>query len=173
MPGRAYVGRALHERPRARQRDQCRDRFCRHGWMNDKDIGRRGYQRQCGKVAQWIQRIFVVQQRMYGGLIGRAEQRVAVGRGLGDNFGGYFSTCASARFDDDLLSQRFGKLFRNHARHEIGKPARNESDHQTHGLRRVGRLRVRCHRGECQRQCHATCEDEQNAMICRYGLIHF
>ena len=77
---------------------------------------------------------------------GDHQQRVAIGRGLGDRTGRNRAAGAAAIVDDDLLAERLAHLVGNAARGGAGAAARGERDHQGDrargvALRRGGRRR--------------------------------
>ena len=66
------------------------------------------------------------------------EQRVAVGRRLGDVFGGDLVVGARPVLDDRLLAPGFGEALRQHAAERIGDAARRRRHHDRDRLGRIG-----------------------------------
>ena len=69
------------------------------------------------------------------------QQRVAVGRRLGDGVGADHAARAGAVVDDDRLAERLGQRLLHDARIEIDRAARRERHDDADRLRRI-RLRV-------------------------------
>ena len=94
------------------------------------------------KVAFNIERQFVAVERGVDRQIAQRahEQRVAVGRGFGREFGADHTLRTGAVVDHYLSAQRFAELGRNHARHDVGAAAGREGDDDAD---RLGRKRLR------------------------------
>src|SRR5258708_3896810 len=81
---------------------------------------------------------------------GAHEQRVAVGGGLGDIFGGDDALRTGLVLDDDRLAQSFGHLGRDHAHDDVVAAAGREADDDADRLVGKGALRLRGCRGQCR-----------------------
>ncbi len=75
---------------------------------------------------------------------GRLQQRVTVGRGLGDEITGNVPAGTGAVFDDDLLAVERREPLRGNAAQNIGNAARRCRADDAYGFCRIcGGLRVR------------------------------
>jgi len=66
--------------------------------------------------------------------VGHREQRVAVGRGLRDSIAADDGAGAGAILDDEGLLERLGKVLRQHAGIDVGRPARTKRHDDLHGM---------------------------------------
>jgi hypothetical protein len=72
----------------------------------------------------------------------RHQQRVAIGRRLGDGIGADDAGgTARAIFDDEVLPDRLVELLHQNARDAIDRPARRKRHDDAHGARRIGLCR--------------------------------
>ena len=81
--------------------------------------------------------------------VDRHQQRVAIGRGLGDGLGADDGVGARPVVDDDLLAQIFAHLLAHEAAEKIGGAARRERNDERDLARRIG-LGDRCRNEERQ-----------------------
>jgi hypothetical protein len=87
----------------------------------------------------------------------REQQRIAIGRGLGDRGSAEHMRCAALVLDDDLLAPALREPLPNRASDHVGHPARSGRDRDGDGAHRIG-LRLRRGRGPDARQ-----QDEREA----------
>jgi hypothetical protein len=74
---------------------------------------------------------------------GAEQQRVAVGRGLGDALGRHVAAGAGHVLDHDRLAPGFGELVAHHPRNRVGGTAGHEADQDAERLVGIARLRKR------------------------------
>ena len=95
------------------------------------------------------------------------EQRVAVGRGLGDRFRRDVAARARTVLDDEGLAEPLGEPFAEQTRQDVIGPACREADHEAHRLVGVG-LRQREARSDGQHS-GAGCELQDRAAWQSHG----
>ena len=80
------------------------------------------------------------------------EQRIAVGRGVGDEFEADHAARPRPVVDDDLLAEGFAEFGRKRARQQIGTSAdtlrHNQTDRALGKTRRLGRMQIAQY-GQC------------------------
>jgi hypothetical protein len=86
------------------------------------------------------------------------HQRVSVGRGFRQCFGGNHSACAGTVLHHDRLTERLGQLLRQNSGGDVGAAASGEADEDFDRLVRVCR-----DLGVCRRQIYGKREAEQQA----------
>jgi hypothetical protein len=100
-----------------------------------------------------VERQLRVEARMDDEWPGGAEQeRVPVGRGLGDALGRHVAAGAGHVLDHNRLAPGFGELVADHARNRVGGTAGHKADQDAERLVGIARLRKRVARGQQRRQ---------------------
>ena len=86
------------------------------------------------------------------------QQRVAIGRRLGDRVGRDVAAGTRLVLDDELLAQPLRQPLAHQARHDVGRPAGGKADDDARRLGRVGlrprELRQGRHSGRARGQMH-------------------
>ena len=111
---------------------------------DDQHVRLSGQRRDLDEVLGRIEGQVGIDRRVVGLRRGMHEQRVAVGRRLGDEGRADRSAGAGAVLDDHRLSPEFGKLLPERARQDVGGAARRERHDDVHRLGRVGCACARC-----------------------------
>jgi hypothetical protein len=139
------------------QRDELAHVLHRQARAGHQDRRRGGHAGERGEVLHRVEGQRGV-QRGVDGVAGEAQQqRVAVGRGLGDRVGGDVAARAGLVLDDDGAAQRGTHADGQRARQRVGRAAGGRADEDTHG--RVADLRAGTGgKGQCG-QCGGRDED--------------
>src|SRR6266496_3815535 len=95
------------------------------------------YERDRGEVLARVERQRLVERHVDRVGRRRDEERVAVGRRLGDEIGADVAARAGAVLDDDRLAERLAQSRRERPRGEIGDSTRRKSDDKPDRLARV------------------------------------
>ena len=141
-------------RLRTRQRDEFGDALRGHVVVEGKDVGREHRLRDRNDILHGVERHLVVEARIDRELRQRCQQeRIAVGRCLGDAIAGNVGAGAGNVLDHHRLAPRLRELVSDHPRNEIGGPGRRETHDDPDRLVRIARLRdrVACRPEERQR----------------------
>ena len=103
--------------------------------MNDEHVGRGRGERDRREVPNRIEGHFGEEARVDRERPRRTHQdRVAVGRGLGDEVGADVAARARPVVDHDLLREALGELLRDDASDDVGAAARREGDDEADRL---------------------------------------
>ncbi len=101
-----------------------------------------------GQIFCQIERQLPAGSRVGGHRGRRKEQRVTVGKGLGDRLGGHGPARAGPVIDDDLLAKPGGQPGADRARDHVAAAPWREGNEQPDGTVRPGRLRAHAG-GQC------------------------
>ena len=147
MRGRAIAGRGEIELAGLRlgERDQLLQRFRRHVRIDHQDIGLRADQRDRHEILlRAVGELFV--QALVGGedAVVAHQQRVAVGRRMGDRIGRDIAAGAGPVLDDERHAEQLLHLLADDAGEHVARAAGRERHHQRdRPARIVGRARRR------------------------------
>ena len=135
MGAGASAGRKIIELTRVRlgERDEFLDRLGGQRGMDDKCQWRGGHQRDRREIAHEVVRRFGEQAHVDRLCRDRRHQeRIAVGRRLGDEFRADIAARAEAVVDDDLLAPGFAHFLADDAPDDIECAACRKRHHETH-----------------------------------------
>ena len=136
-------------RPCSCERDQLLHRPRRKRRMNDQHVGCGRGERDRREILDRIEGHFGEEARVDRERSRRAHQdRVTVGRGLGDDVGADIAARAGPVVDHHLLREAHGESLRDRARDDVGAAARGKGHDEADRLRGVGIGR----RGRAQRR---------------------
>ena len=142
--------------------DQLLHRFHRQRGMHDQNVRRRRHQRHRREILLRVVGQLAIEARVHRMRTGIAhDQRVTVGRRLGDEFRTDDAARARPRLDHHPVAQRIGELLPDRARHQVRPAARRRGhDHAD----RFGRIRLRRdrHRHHCAQQRHTRADPGLN-----------
>ncbi len=158
---RARTGRAVIERARfrSRQREQLGQVLRRHGRVHHQHQVAVDQRRDRNQIAHQLIRFLVVQRFVDGLRAGDHQQRVAVGRSLGDQVGADGGSGARAVVHDEGLVQGLAQFLGDGAGVDVGRPAGakrdDDSDRTAMGSHRPCRW---CPDSDSGRQSEKGCE---------------
>ena len=137
----AHAGGGEGQAPRMRPRvgDEVEHALRRHRRMDDQQAFGLEHQRDRREIAHRVVGHRGKEADVDGvGAEAARDQRVAVGRGLGDRVGADVAPGAGAVLDQHRLSPALGHACADEARIEVGDAARRERHHDLDGLRGIG-----------------------------------
>ncbi len=126
----------------AHQIEEVLEIVCRHARRGAHDQRTIAEQHQRREILHHVIGNGLVEERIDHVHRSRHQQRVAVGRRLGDGIGADDAGgTAGAIFDDEVLPDRLVELLHQNARDAIDRPARRKRHDDAHGARRIGLCR--------------------------------
>ena len=142
LPGRAFASAI-----------ELLDGLCGDRRMHRQHIGRQHSQRNRREIAQRIVRQLRVHARIDRQRRQAHQQRVAVGRRLGDDVVADDGAGAGAVIDHHLLAELLGEFLRDDAADDVGAAARRRRHDQPDRAVRVILRLCAGHDGNCREQC--------------------
>jgi hypothetical protein len=138
---------------RAGERGEFGHALCRDIIVDDQNVGGEAELRDRREILDRVERQLRVEARMDDERPGGTEQeRVAVGRALGDALGRHVAARAGHVLDHNRLAPGFGKLVADHPRNDVGGTAGHEADQDAQRLVGIALLRKRVARRQQRRQ---------------------
>jgi hypothetical protein len=132
----AAAGRGVQDLvgSRPRERNEFLDRLHRQRWMHYEQTSLRREQAHADEILERVIRQLLVDVRVADVGRGMDHEGVAVGLGLGDQFGADGARSAGPVVDDELLSSRLGDFLENDAPHDVGEAAARPWCYHAHRL---------------------------------------
>ena len=147
------------------ERDEFRDRVCRHRGMHHQRLRNGAEPADRHEVLRLVGELAIKERIDSERRFRSREERVAVGRGLGYRLGADLRVGTALILDDDLLAPHLGEPLAHRTRDHVGRAASGQRHDDPHGLCRIAlcpRLRRdRCRawqqENERERAQHACC----------------
>ncbi len=102
---------------------------------------------------------------------GAEQQRVAVGRRLGDGVAADHAAAAGLVVHDEGLAHLLAELLRKHAADGVERAARREGDHHPHGLAGVGLRGLRLRRGAGRHRKGGGAQGGAEEVLALHGVL--
>ena len=168
---RAVAGRRVGELIGARlgQRDQFLHRLHRQRRMHNEHAGCRCQQCDRREVAHDVEIEFRIKRRADRVRNRAEEQRVTVGRRLGDDLGADGAAGTRTVIDDQLLAESLAEFLAENARQRLGAAAGREGHDKAQRLVRIIGLRRHC-REHRQRSAENDCACRDHASNSTFSL---